>query len=268
MSWSRRCERAYLDRARYLGDADFISIPARLTTKRYARQLAQQISLEHATPSESLAPDIELAAESDSTTHFSIVDQHGMAVSNTYTLEQSYGARVVVQGQGFLLNNEMGDFNWVAGHTDRKGRIGTEANLIAPRKRMLSSQTPVLVLKDGRLCLVVGSPGGRTIINTVLGVILNVVEFQMPLAEAVAAPRWHHAWLPDEIQFEAARDEARQEQVDQLIQLGHTFVMKPQVQGDAHCIAIDPQQRLILGVADTRISGQAIAVPASRPAAK
>src|SRR5262249_46362479 len=124
--------RAYCDRARYLGDPDFVQIPAHLTSKEYARQLAQDIKLTRATPSEELAKDIPIAGEGDSTTHFSVIDRDGMAVSNTYTLEQSYGARVVVRGAGFLLNNEMGDFNWRPGHPDRRGAIGTEPNRIAP----------------------------------------------------------------------------------------------------------------------------------------
>src|SRR5262249_7222337 len=156
--------RAYCDRARYLGDPDFTTIPAHLTTKDYAWQLAHEINRTKAMPSESLAKDIPLAAEGEDTTHFSVIDKDGMAVANTYTLEQSYGARVVVRGAGFLLNNEMGDFNWRPGHTDRKGAIGTAPNFVAPGKRMLSSQTPTVVTKDGKVVLITGSPGGRTII--------------------------------------------------------------------------------------------------------
>src|SRR5438132_3417871 len=143
---------AYCDRARHLGDPDFTAIPAHLTTKEYARQLAASIDPKHATKSEALAPDLKLAGrEGDNTTHFSVIDKDGMAVANTYTLEHSYGSRVVVKGAGFLLNNEMTDFNWRPGHTDRKGAIGTAPNLIAPGKRMLSSQTPTVVAKDGKV---------------------------------------------------------------------------------------------------------------------
>src|SRR5262249_52712081 len=149
------------DRARHLGDPAFVTIPAHLTTKEYGRKLAAEIDPQKATPSAALAKDIPLAAEGDSTTHFSVIDQSGMAVANTYTLEHSYGSRVVVKGAGFLLNNEMGDFNWFPGHTDRKGTIGTEPNLVAPGKRMLSSQTPTVVARDGKVVLVTGSPGGR-----------------------------------------------------------------------------------------------------------
>src|SRR5262249_41425193 len=140
--------RAFCDRARYLGDPAFVKIPAHLTSKEYGRKLAQGIDLKQATRSEDLAKDIPLAEEGDSTTHFSVIDRDGMAVANTYTLERSYGSRVVVTGAGFLLNDEMTDFNWRPGYTDRKGAIGTEPNLIAPGKRMLSSQTPTVVARD------------------------------------------------------------------------------------------------------------------------
>jgi len=137
--------RAYCDRARHLGDADFVKIPAHLTTKEYARDLAKSIDPKKPTPSEDLAKDLKLTDEGDSTTHFSVIDRDGMAVANTYTLERSYGSRVVVRGAGFLLNNEMLDFNPRPGVTDRTGRIGTPANEVAPGKRMLSSQTPTVV---------------------------------------------------------------------------------------------------------------------------
>src|SRR5262249_45345164 len=176
--------RAYYDRARYLGDPVFTKIPAQLIDRDYARQLARQIDASRATPSTELAKDIPLTAEGDSTTHFSIIDKDGMAVANTYTLEHSYVSRVVVKGAGFLLNNEMTDFNWLPGATPKAGAIGTEPNLIAPGKRMLSSQTPAILTKDGKVVLVTGSPGGRTIINTVLNVVVNVVDYDMPIQAA------------------------------------------------------------------------------------
>src|SRR5205085_7350125 len=129
--------------------------------------------------------------------HFSVIDADGMAVSNAYTLERGFGSRVVVKGAGFLLNNEMMDFNWFPGVTTRGGGIGTEANQVAPGKRMLSSQTPTIVARDGKVLLVTGSPGSRTIINTVLCVLVNVVDFDMPVQQAVDAPRLHHQWFPD-----------------------------------------------------------------------
>ncbi|MBM4090658.1 MAG: gamma-glutamyltransferase, partial [Planctomycetes bacterium] len=244
--------RAYLDRARYLGDSDFHAIPNFLTSKDYAIKLAGEISRERATSSEALAPDIPLAPEPDSTTHFSVVDRNGMAVANTYTLEQGYGSRVMVRGAGFLLNNEMGDFNWVPGHTDRAGRIGTGPNRIAPGKRMLSSQTPVLVLAQGNPVLVTGSPGGRTIINTVLGVVLNVLEFDMDLPTAVGAPRWHHQWLPDRVQHESVTDPRFQPVRESLEAMGHRLDRKPIRQGDAHSILVDLRTGKRIGVADGR----------------
>ena len=143
-------KRAYRDRAAHLGDADFVDIPAKLTSKAYAHKLVENIHKHKATPSEDLAGKIKLAPEGDSTTHFSVIDADGLAVSNTYTLEQSYGSRIVVRGAGFLLNNEMGDFNPRPGVTDGVGRIGTAANLIAPGKRMLSSQCPTIVAAEGK----------------------------------------------------------------------------------------------------------------------
>ena len=249
-------KRAYCDRARHLGDPGFTQIPSHLTTKEYARSLAKGIDLQRATPSEKLAPEIELAAEGESTTHFSVVDGSGMAVANTYTLENSYGSRVVVRGAGFLLNNEMGDFNWRPGHTDRKGKIGTPANQIEPGKRMLSSQTPVIVARDGRAVLVTGSPGGRTIINTLLCVVLNVLEFEMDLHEAVEAPRLHHQWLPDQARFEGLKQPQYAKAFDLLRSMGHSIDTASPRQGDAHSIWIDPSGKLH-GVADKRINGKA-----------
>lgn len=249
--------RAYCDRARHLGDADFVKIPQHLTSKEHAKKLADQIDHNRATPSENLAPDIPLADESPETTHFSIVDRSGMAVSNTYTLENAYGCRIVVRGAGFLLNNEMTDFNRIAGRTDRKGAIGTPPNRIAPGKRMLSSQTPTLVCRDGRLILVVGSPGGRTIINTVLSILVNVIDGKMSVREAVDAPRLHHQWLPDTVRFEGLNQPEHAAAIERLKQMGHRFDPNSPKQGDAHCIWIDPQTGRYRGAADFRIDGKA-----------
>jgi gamma-glutamyltranspeptidase/glutathione hydrolase len=245
--------RAFCHRARFLGDPDFVSIPPRLTTKEYARELAQHIDLHQATPSEALAKDIRLAREGDSTTHFSIIDKDGMAVSNTYTLERSYGSRVMVRGAGFLLNDEMMDFNWRPGITDRKGGIGTPPNQIAPGKRMLSSQTPTIVAKNGKVVLVTGSPGSRTIINTVLCVLVNVIDFNMDIRSAVDAPRLHHSWFPDEARFEATAEYASV--MERLRKMGHTVVGTRQ--GDAHSIWVDPKTGRYQGAADHRIDGKA-----------
>jgi gamma-glutamyltranspeptidase/glutathione hydrolase len=249
--------RAYCDRACYLGDPDFTTIPARLTTKDYARQMARGINPRHAMRSEDLAGHIRLADEGTQTTHFSLIDADGMAVSNTYTLEESYGSRVVVRGAGFLLNNEMGDFNWRPGHTDRRGAIGTEANQVAPGKRMLSSQTPTIVARNGKAVLISGSPGGRTIINTVLCVLLNVLEFDLDVRSAVDAPRLHHQWFPDRVDFEPAAYRAETALVARLRALGHKVEPAREPQGDAHTIWIDPRSGQYYGVADHRRDGKA-----------
>jgi gamma-glutamyltranspeptidase/glutathione hydrolase len=245
--------RAYCDRARYLGDADFVKVPARLTSKEYARKLARGIDRNKATRSEDLAGDIPLTKEGDHTTHISAIDGDGLAVSNTYTLERSYGSRFVVRGAGFLLNNEMMDFNWFPGETDRQGRIGTAANQIAPGKRMLSSQTPTVLARDGKVVLVTGSPGSRTIINTVLCVIVNVIDFDMDVRSAVDAPRLHHAWFPDEVRFEGTGEHAAA--VAKLKAMGHA--VRWARQGDAHSIFVDPKTGAYVGAADRRVNGKA-----------
>lgn len=244
--------RAYCDRARYLGDADFVKIPAFLTDKEYARKLAQSIDRTRATRSEDLAKDIPLTAEGDNTTHFSIIDGDGMAVANTYTLEHSYGSRIVVKGAGFVLNNEMMDFNWFPGETTRGGRIGTEANQVAPGKRMLSSQTPTIVSKNGKVVLITGSPGSRTIINTVLCMLVNVLDFDMDLQAAVDAPRLHHAWFPDSAGFEGTCEYP--EAVRRLEAMGHSIHGRRQ--GDAHSIGLDRKTGKYIGAADHRINGK------------
>ena len=243
--------RAYADRARYLGDSDFVRVPDFLTTKEHARKLAATIDPKKATPSAAVAPDIKLTAEGDSTTHFSVIDRAGMAVANTYTLEASYGSRVVVRGAGYVLNNEMGDFNSRPGVTTTRGRIGTDPNLVAPGKRMLSSMTPTIVAKNGKPVLVTGSPGGRTIINTVLCVVTNVIDFGMDVRAAVDAPRQHHQWFPDELAVEGKDAEL----VKKLTALGHK--VRGHKQGDAHSIRIDQRTGTYHGAADRRINGKA-----------
>jgi gamma-glutamyltranspeptidase/glutathione hydrolase len=249
--------RAYCDRARYLGDPDFVTIPSHLISKDHARKLAEGIEPSRATASAALAKDIPLAGEGSDTTHFSVIDRDGKAVSNTYTLEQSFGGRIVVRGAGFLLNNEMGDFNPRPGVTDRRGRIGTPPNLVAPGKRMLSSMTPVLVTRDGKVVLITGSPGGRTIINTVLCVVLNVLEFEMPLRDAIDAPRMHHAWFPDRVQMERGLHKDHAQALETLKKWGHAIDWRSELQGDAHSILVDPRSGRYIGEADRRRSGAA-----------
>jgi gamma-glutamyltranspeptidase/glutathione hydrolase len=194
--------RAFADRARYLGDPAFNpDMPvARLISKEYADTQRRSIRKDRA--SVSAPTTFEWPAEGGQTTHVSVVDADQGAVALTYTLEENYGAKIVVPGAGFLLNNEMGDFNARPGHTDETGLVGTEANLAAPGKRMLSSMSPTILLKDGRFALALGSPGGRKIPSAVLLVILNVVDFGMNLQRAIDAPRFHHQWLPDRILHE------------------------------------------------------------------
>jgi gamma-glutamyltranspeptidase/glutathione hydrolase len=249
-------KRAFRDRYRYLGDPLATTIPDFLIDKAYARKLAAGIT-DRATPSGELAGDIKLATESEHTTHLSVIDKDRMAVSLTTTLENLYGSRVVVRGAGFLLNDEMNDFNWLPGVTDATGRVGTDANLVRPGMRMLSSMTPTIVAKGGSPVLVTGSPGGRTISNTVLCVVTNVFDQQMDVRHAVDAPRLHHAWFPDQIQMESAWLEQAPKLVGQLVAMGHTIVVRPTKQGDAHSIWIDPGTGELTGAADLRTSGKA-----------
>jgi gamma-glutamyltranspeptidase/glutathione hydrolase len=178
-----------------------------------------------------------------------VVDSDGLAVSVTYTLEAGYGSKIVVPGGGFLLNNEMGDFNGAPGLTTERGLIGTEPNLARPQQRMLSSMTPTILAKDGNLVAVVGSPGGRTIINSVLQVVLNVVDFQMTMEEAVSAKRFHHQWLPDAIRIE--EDGVAQAAFSGLESMGHTVSMSGS-QGRTHCIMFDPETGMLVGAPDPR----------------
>lgn len=255
--------RAYCDRACYLGDPAFVETPARLTDKAYAKELAAGIDPDRATPSEELVEGrpIQLApAEPEHTTHFSVVDADGMAVSNTYTLEETFGGRIVVRGAGFLLNNELGDFNRRPAYTDRKGAIGTPPNEVRPAKRPLSSITPAILAKDGRAVLITGSPGGRTIINTVLQVVLNVAEFGMPPQEAVNAPRMHHAWFPDDVRCEPAMVKDHPGAIEALRRMGHHVVEATGTQGDAHSIWLDPVTGRYVGAADRRLNKRDVSV--------
>ncbi len=241
--------RGFFTRATEIADPKFVNVPVeKLISKEYAAELARTIT-DRATPSAQLAPFPILAAEGNHTTHLSTVDETGNAVALTYTLEEGYGAKAVVVGAGFLLNNEMGDFNLIPGRTDVSGRIGTAPNLIAPGKRMLSSQTPTVVLKDGKVRLVTGSPGGRTIPNTVLWVVLNLLEFELEPREAVDAPRTHHAWFPDVLALEGSK--WPESLPKELAALGHR-TRKVAIQGDAHTLVINPVTGERVGVADRR----------------
>jgi gamma-glutamyltranspeptidase/glutathione hydrolase len=224
----------------------------KLTSKQHARELAKGISLTKASSSAELGKDIltvQLPVESEETTHFSVIDREGMAVTNTYTLEGGYGSHVVIKGTGILLNNEMGDFNKKPGTTNLTGDIGTPANIIAPGKRMLSSMTPTIVVKDGKVLMLTGSPGGRTIINTVVNVVLNVTAFGMIGREAVDAPRTDHEWLPDRLSIEA--NGAADDVIKKLEAMGHV-VRAAGRQGAANSIWVRPDTGSAYGLADPR----------------
>ena len=244
--------RAYADRARYLGDPEFNpTMPIeRLISKPYATRLRTTINDDQA--SISSPESFDWPAEGNETTHLSVVDADRNAISLTYTLEQGYGSKIVVTGAGFLLNNEMGDFNAGPGLTDERGSIGTSPNLAEPGKRMLSSMTPTIVVKDGRLVMVTGSPGGRTIINTVLHTIVNVIDFKMNIQEAIDAPRFHHQWLPDRLVYE--RYGFSPDTVALLEARGHALETRRR-QGSAQAIFYDIGADLLEGASDRRRTG-------------
>jgi len=254
--------RAFADRARHLADPDFNpGIPiARLTSKAYAADLRKTIQKDRA--SKSSPTSFEWPGESEETTHISIVDRDRNAVALTFTLEAGYGVASVVPGAGFLLNNEMGDFNAGPGLTTAEGLVGTEPNLAAPRKRMLSSMTPTILTRNGQFFMVTGSPGGRTIINTVLLTILNVVDFGMNAQGAVDAARIHHQWLPDRIQYE--RYGLSPDTVAMLTAMGHTMNVIGS-QGVAQVIVHNQKEDVLEGGCDRRAAdGAAVAQPAKR----
>jgi gamma-glutamyltranspeptidase/glutathione hydrolase len=198
--------RAYADRSHYLGDPDFVTVPQdKLVSDAYLKERMADFSFNNATPSTDVSHGTIDIVESDETTHYSIIDQYGNAISVTTTLNSGYGSKLYCEALGFFLNNEMDDFSSKPGVPNVYGLIGAKANAILPEKRMLSSMTPTIVEKDGKLLMSVGTPGGSTIITSVLQTILNVHEFNMTMQEAVEAPRFHHQWLPDEIRMEPNR---------------------------------------------------------------
>lgn len=194
---------AYADRSEYLGDPDFVKVPWQaLTSKAYAKSLAQQIDVAKARPSDQIKPGKLEPYESNQTTHFSVVDKQGNAVAVTYTLNTNFGSGIVAGKSGILLNNEMDDFSARPGTPNVYGLVGGEANAIQPGKRPLSSMSPTIVVKEGKTWLVTGSPGGSRIITTVLQMVVNSIDFGMNVAEATSAPRFHHQWLPDQLRVE------------------------------------------------------------------
>ncbi len=251
-------KRAFADRAEHMGDTDFVDdVPLEwLLSAEHADELRASIDMAHATPSESVRAGQPPRIEPDSTTHFTVIDAEGMMVSNTYTINETFGSGLTVRGAGFLLNNEMDDFTSKPGVPNLYGLIQGEANAIAPGKRPLSSMTPTIVLKDGEPFLGIGSPGGPRIINTVMQVILNVIDHGMDVQEAVSVPRIHHQWLPDEIRWERAGVNADTRRA--LERMGHVFHDKPEdsnYMGDAEVVLIDPATGTRMGGSDPRRGG-------------
>ena len=248
--------RAYADRAEYIADPDFIDVPIeQLTAKKFAQMRGADINPQRATPSDQIThgPVMPPPYESQDTTHFSVVDKDGMAVSVTYTLERSYGSYLLVEGAGFLLNNQMGDFSAKIGVPNSAGLVYGPANAIEANKRMLSSMTPTIITKDGKNFMVIGSPGGPTIITTVLQCVMNVIDHGMTVEQAVAAGRFHHQWLPDKIQHE--KNAFTPETIEKLKNMGHTLDTRSL--GDAQGIIIDNQRNLLYGGPDPRGRGAA-----------
>jgi len=251
---SEAMKRAYADRSRYLGDPDFVNVPVEgLTSKGYAAALRGEIDPDRAAKSSTVAPGQPPGYESSETTHFSVVDSEGNAVANTYTINFSFGSGIVVRGAGFLLNNEMDDFSAKPGVPNAYGLVGGAANAVEPRKRMLSSMSPTIVVKDGAPFIVTGSPGGSRIITTTLQVIMNVIDHGMNIQEAVNAPRVHHQWLPDEIRVEEG---ISADTVELLRGKGHTVTVK-RTMGAAMSILVDNEGSTIHGAADPRRRGWA-----------
>ena len=248
---------AYADRAEALGDMDFIDIPIDvMISDEYARNKWDKIDCCLATPSDEVLPIKSTFNESEETTHYSVVDKWGNSVSVTTTINGWYGSGITVDDAGFLLNNEMDDFSSKPGHPNKYGLVGSWANSIEPNKRMLSSMTPTIVEdKAGELFLVVGSPGGSTIITTVAQIISNVIDYNMPLKDAVESPRTHHQWLPDNIFLEDKMFSS--DVTNKLIDLGHNISYKRSI-GEANCIMYDKMTKIFLGVSDSRRNGSAI----------
>ena len=265
-------QRAFFDRAEFMGDPDFSKIPvAQLIDKRYGNAWRETIEPRRATPSASVRrpsifsqldsyarshPQPKLAAEPMTTTHYSVVDSEGNAVAVTTTLNDAFGSRVTVEGLGFLLNDEMDDFSSKPGVPNMYGLIQGPANAIGPGKRPLSAMTPTIVVRNGKLFLVLGSPGGPTIITTVANILMGVADYGLNIQQAVNAPRFHEQWMPDQIEVEATG--ISPDTIGILEHMGHKVDVKPSYWGDAECIAIDEKTGELLGASDGRNQGKAV----------
>ncbi|MCL1143094.1 gamma-glutamyltransferase [Shewanella gaetbuli] len=241
---------AYADRSEFLGDPDFVDVPTQqLTDKAYAKKIASKIDLNKATPSSEIKPANFGIKESPQTTHYSVVDKWGNAVSNTYTLNFSYGSGLVAEGTGILLNNEMDDFSAKAGVPNGYGLIGGDANSVQANKRPLSSMSPTIVMRDGKPFLVTGSPGGSRIINITLQIILNVIDHHLNIAESTAAARVHHQWLPDSLWIERTLNK---DTIKLLEAKGHKTKVQHSI-GSTQSILVDEQG--LYGSSDPRRAG-------------
>lgn len=246
--------RAFADRAEFLGDADFVKVPVQgLISKKYAAELAKGIDQDRATPSAQIRAGKPASHESTETTHFAVIDQEGNVVTNTYTLNGGYGSGATARGTGVLLNNEMDDFTSKPGVPNAYGLLQSENNSIAPRKRPLSAMTPTIVLKDGKFVFAIGSPGGPTIINTVLQIVVNVIDFGMNIQQAIDFPRVHHQWMPDRIQWEPYG--LNRDTRAALEKRGQVFAEKPGYIGDAQGVMIEAKTGMRLGASDPRLGG-------------
>ena len=248
--------RAFADRAQFLGDPDFVKVPvAGLISRKYADNLAATIDPERASTSQEVRSGDPLPYESEETTHFTVVDKDGNVASNTYTINDSFGNKITVEGAGFLLNDEMDDFAPKPGAPNAYGLIQGEANAVTARKRPLSSMTPTIVLKDGKLLFAVGSPGGSTIINTVAQVIVNIIDHGMNIQQAIDWPRVHHQWMPDQIVYEPYG--LVPDVMNRLKTMGHQFA-NSRYMGDAEGVMIENKTDVRLGGSDPRLDGKSL----------
>jgi gamma-glutamyltranspeptidase/glutathione hydrolase len=243
--------RTYADRSVLIGDPDFVKIPlAQLLDVGYMAKRMAGVDRKHATPSSEIHAGAALG-ESEHTTHFSVVDASGMAVANTYTLNGGFGAKVIVPGTGVIMNNEMDDFTGKVGAPNMFGLIQGAQNAIEPGKRMLSSMTPTIIAKGGKLRAVVGSPGGPTITTTVAQIVMQLIDHDRSLKQAVTATRVHHQWMPDQIWHEKSLPEPT---VAALAAMGHKLMSRDRI-GHANCIEVDPKTHSLVAVADVERDG-------------
>jgi len=249
--------RAFADRAEFMADPDFADVPtSRLIDKNYAVGRRSNIDLTKAGTSATVGHGAVQISEGTETTHFTVIDKDGMVVSNTYTINDLYGSRVTIKGTGVLMNDEMDDFASRPGVPNMFGLLQGERNKVEGRKRPLSSMTPTIIMKGGKFWFAVGSPGGPTIINTVMQVITNVVDYEMTIQQAIDAPRVHHQWLPDQITYEPMGLVA--DTMNALRTMGHKFIDRPRYMGDAHGIMIEDKTGVRLGASDPRLNGKSI----------